>query len=160
MNDTFLECHADLIALFPARDKEASVHRDACWDELKGFVPIIRQVFKNVTRTWKYKSLPTIKFIIDAKWEIVNGEKARKNWHKTIAGGLPDPNCNCDGCQLMMRAEENKCFNLKCDNDRVGYDEFCTKCHVIAKDYYCECNNCITSRDNKQTMEEENDLPF
>jgi hypothetical protein len=147
MTDTFKECHNDLLALFPPKSKrQAEVHRDDCWHVLQYNVPIIREIFNRVRREWRGVSLPSVHFIEEIRQEVRYGEKERSIWHKVDSNGDPHPDCGCEGCKLYNRAIEGICLNLKCNRERSLGDEFCDRCHIVAKSYSCLCNLCEDHR--------------
>lgn len=164
MTESFKDCYDKLIALFPPKSKkQAEIHREDLWEELKFNGPIINQVFKRVRQEWKGVSLPTIQFFIEQKRETLYGEKEKVLWHKAESNGDPHPDCKCEGCKVYNRAIENKCLNLKCNNERTVGDEFCDDCHVIARSYYCLCDLCENHRKSLLEVEKaevEDDLPF
>jgi len=143
MTEIFENCHNDILALFPPKSKkQAEVHREDVWYLLKFNTPIIQEVFSRVRREWDKGYLPPPKYFDEIKREVLYGEKEKSIWHKMDFKGNPHPDCKCEGCKIYKRAIESKCLNLKCNSERTPGDEFCNRCHVIAKSYYCTCDLC------------------
>ena len=149
MTPNFEEKYNKLIALFPPKTKmQAEIHREAIWEILKFDKHLITEVFNRVMKEWEHVSLPPPKYFQGKLNEVRYGERDKKTWHKDIPGEQNkfNPECECEGCQLYKRAVEGKCLNLKCNRDRGDKDEFCNRCHVIAKHYYCLCDMCEAHR--------------